>query len=533
MNRFVLHSWACLFVLVAPCLAQPSEVSYQGELKKDGLPYPGIAQMKFTIVDAEGDSLWSNDGTSVAGAEPASWVDVDATNGIFAVRLGAIPMSPIDGGMLKGVTHAALRVWVDSGEGFEQLTDMPISSSAFALSGEKCLEIGDLQINVVPRWDGAALSPGSIVDDGTNVGIGTTTPAAKLDVAGAIRSSTGGFQFPDGSVQTTAVTGGGSGVPSGAMIVTESPISPEGYSLEERISSGASRWRFFYPLPNHVGMPIAVESMGRVFLLESGSQGSTNVLEFNLQNGNWSGATNRPTGRHEFAAASVDHFIYVMGGNASEFPYTTLATVERFDTQSTTWGQVAPMATPRRSLAAASHGGKLYAVGGISNGTITNELEEYDPLTDTWTTKAPMPTTRRDPGIATVVGRIIVAGGWLSSGQSTAVVEAFDPSANTWEVLPSLTTPRNSTRCAVIGDRLFAIGGWDDLTAYGSSLTDCLEYDFATHQWYELPPMAIGRASFAAIGFGETIYAIGGDPGPNATIEYLRPPLMWYVHKKQ
>lgn len=42
-----------------------------------------------------------------------------------------------------------------------------------------------------------------------NVGIGTTTPAYKLDVAGQIRSSSGGFVFPDGTTQTTASVGGG------------------------------------------------------------------------------------------------------------------------------------------------------------------------------------------------------------------------------------------------------------------------------------------------------------------------------------
>lgn len=44
-----------------------------------------------------------------------------------------------------------------------------------------------------------------------NVGIGTMTPAFKLDVAGPIRSSSGGFVFPDGTVQTTAGGGGGGG----------------------------------------------------------------------------------------------------------------------------------------------------------------------------------------------------------------------------------------------------------------------------------------------------------------------------------
>ena len=37
-----------------------------------------------------------------------------------------------------------------------------------------------------------------------NVGIGTVTPSEKLSVRGTIESSSGGFKFPDGTVQSTA-----------------------------------------------------------------------------------------------------------------------------------------------------------------------------------------------------------------------------------------------------------------------------------------------------------------------------------------
>lgn len=42
---------------------------------------------------------------------------------------------------------------------------------------------------------------------GGNVGIGTTTPTAKLTVSGNIKTS-GGYEFPDGSTQTTSAFGG-------------------------------------------------------------------------------------------------------------------------------------------------------------------------------------------------------------------------------------------------------------------------------------------------------------------------------------
>jgi len=51
-----------------------------------------------------------------------------------------------------------------------------------------------------------------------NVGIGAPSPSYKLDVGGQVRSATGGFVFPDGTVQTTAATGNGTitGVTAGA-----------------------------------------------------------------------------------------------------------------------------------------------------------------------------------------------------------------------------------------------------------------------------------------------------------------------------
>lgn len=50
-------------------------------------------------------------------------------------------------------------------------------------------------------------SSGSDINRPTgNVGIGVSNPSSKLTVAGEVRSNSGGFRFPDGSLQTTAFT---------------------------------------------------------------------------------------------------------------------------------------------------------------------------------------------------------------------------------------------------------------------------------------------------------------------------------------
>ncbi len=69
-------------------------------------------------------------------------------------------------------------------------------------------------------YDGVNWTFPFVVNRSGNVGIGTVNPSYKLDVAGVVSSSTGGFRFPDGTVQLTAASGGGGGTITGVTAGT-------------------------------------------------------------------------------------------------------------------------------------------------------------------------------------------------------------------------------------------------------------------------------------------------------------------------
>ena len=89
---------------------------------------------------------------------------------------------------------------------------------------------------------------GLIVEYG-NVGIGTTNPGtSKLKVAGLIESSSNGFKFPDGTIQTTAGGAGGKDIAISTGIVGHGGTIPLPYysdgtqaSIAECVASADQR----------------------------------------------------------------------------------------------------------------------------------------------------------------------------------------------------------------------------------------------------------------------------------------------------
>jgi len=169
--------------------------TYQGQLKDNGTPFDGPARAVFSLWDSD------RDGREVASAVS---LELDIVNGLFDALLD-FGVEPFSG------EPRWLQISMDIGGGpiilspRQELTPTPYSMTALtALS----------TIGV----DGHSLdaSDGSPVDvvyvDSTGlVGVGTDRPGVKLDVIGVVRSASGGFEFPDGTVQKTAQVEGPAG----------------------------------------------------------------------------------------------------------------------------------------------------------------------------------------------------------------------------------------------------------------------------------------------------------------------------------
>ena len=139
MNRLSIVTRGVAVLAISLCLAaaaaaQPSLVSYQGQLEAAGAPFTGNAQFKFVVLCGT-TSAWSNDGTSTNGSEPSAAVTLPVDQGLFSVLLGdpALSMVALTAGRVADCSSPKLRLWVDTGGGFEQLSDQPLASSPFAL----------------------------------------------------------------------------------------------------------------------------------------------------------------------------------------------------------------------------------------------------------------------------------------------------------------------------------------------------------------------------------------------------------------
>lgn len=195
----ITTAFACLSIgWGTSSLAQvPSCINYQGRIIREGTNFNGVAQFKFKLLNADGTtSCWSNDGSTGGGAEPTLAVPIAVTRGLFYARLGDTNLTNMVA-MTPAVftnTDIRLRIWVDSGAGFELITpDQMMASVGYAMMSAN-IEDGI----VTPEKLAAESRALFVATDGGNIS-GSLSISSNLYLTG-----TSQLIFPDATTQTTA-----------------------------------------------------------------------------------------------------------------------------------------------------------------------------------------------------------------------------------------------------------------------------------------------------------------------------------------
>lgn len=166
-----------------------------------------------------------------------------------------------------------------------------------------------------------------------------------------------------------------------------------------------------------------ISSDGRIFI--TGGEGAEQALNEFTPPATLAPLAPMLSERKEHGAAFIGTSLYVFGGVDSG--YVGIAGVESYDVGTNTWSaDPTDLPAPRCQFAYASSDQFVYVLGGSSNGgnyaePIFDTTLSYNPLTNAWVAGPNLPAPSRE-GTAAIVGtRLYVFGGGISGAASSAV----------------------------------------------------------------------------------------------------------------
>lgn len=244
----------------------------------------------------------------------------------------------------------------------------------------------------------------------------------------------------------------------------------------------------------------------------------------------WSTTTPLPEGRHHAGIASLDGFLYIIGGFAKSLlsVWHAVPTVYQYNPATNKWRELTPMPTARGALGVTVYQNKLYAIGGYDGERNPDVVEVFDPRTNTWSSAASLPTPRDHLAVVTVGSEIYAIGGrsGLDYHKNKGTVEAYNPKVDQWQVRADLPTARSGIAAGVIDNRIYILGGE---SGEGTFATNEMYFPAADH-WQTMTPMPTARHGLGATVVGGRLYVISGGPTPGASFsqvnEIFTPPAL-------
>jgi hypothetical protein len=182
----------------------------------------------------------------------------------------------------------------------------------------------------------------------------------------------------------------------------------------------------------------------------------------------WALKAARPTYRTDFASATVNGLLYVIGGwgligngpGSLGSPNETKSHVEIYDPATDRWSTGAPLPTPLNKGRACVVGDQIYVFAGWSTADLQRSILTYNTTSSSWSAKAPMHSARYSAfDCVTLDGTAYLVGGFGLNDSIVGTIDRYDPFVETWASPIRMETARHSLSAAVVGKRIFTIGG--------------------------------------------------------------------------
>jgi len=206
-NKFIAIAAGYNYSLAMAALPLSVAFTYQGRLIDANSAADGLYDLEFALYNdivvgmSQGSTITKN--------------EVDVIDGYFTVSLDFNDVNAFSGdaryieiGVRQGDLADPNSYTILTPR--QEVTPTPYAVHAKTAGGVPGGLTGSGTTGTIPKFTGSNTIGDSIICEfSDNVGIGTADPNSKLEVAGRIHSASEGFQFPDGSIQTTATSGDG------------------------------------------------------------------------------------------------------------------------------------------------------------------------------------------------------------------------------------------------------------------------------------------------------------------------------------